>query len=291
MSSCVNRKTGNGKLPLRPLGKTGYKVGIYSLGAQGTVEIPGKEDLAEEIINRAIDLGINYIDTAAACAFALLRFVLLQLTIEMKKSLLILIICFPLCTCHSQEVIADQVYSTESDSVDLTLQNGHQSIVNLPYTYPEVLCMGFGCGFDYGGLFGTHVGIFPQKNIGIFGAFGYALNTLEYNAGLKVRSVPKDNKGEGGVYATLMYGYNTIVIVKSSSGTGSSTTFYGLTGGLGVDMTTRKNRGYWSFGIMVPFREKEALDYVEDLKRNHNVTFKTELWPIGFSLGYKAVMN
>jgi len=66
MSSCVNGKPGNGKLPLRPLGKTGYKVGIYSLGAQGTVEIPGKEDLAEEIVNRAIDLGINYIDTAAA---------------------------------------------------------------------------------------------------------------------------------------------------------------------------------------------------------------------------------
>ncbi len=66
ISSCVNGKPGNGKLPLRPLGKTGYKVGIYSLGAQGTVEIPGKEDLAEEIVNRAIDLGINYIDTAAA---------------------------------------------------------------------------------------------------------------------------------------------------------------------------------------------------------------------------------
>ncbi len=55
-----------GKLPLRPLGKTGHKVGIFSLGAQGSVEIPGKEDIALDIINRAIDLGINYIDTAAA---------------------------------------------------------------------------------------------------------------------------------------------------------------------------------------------------------------------------------
>jgi len=54
------------KMPLRPLGKTGHKVGIYSLGAQATVETPGKEDLAVEIVNRAIDLGINYIDTAAA---------------------------------------------------------------------------------------------------------------------------------------------------------------------------------------------------------------------------------
>lgn len=53
------------KMPLRPLGKTGHMVGIYSLGGQATIETPGKEDLAVQIINRAIDLGINYIDTAA----------------------------------------------------------------------------------------------------------------------------------------------------------------------------------------------------------------------------------
>ena len=55
-----------GKLPQRPLGKTGHMVGIYSLGGQASVEVPGREDIAAEIINRAIDLGINYIDTAAA---------------------------------------------------------------------------------------------------------------------------------------------------------------------------------------------------------------------------------
>lgn len=55
-----------GRMPLRPLGKTGHMVSLFSLGAQATVEIPGKEDLAFEIINRAIDLGVNYIDTAAA---------------------------------------------------------------------------------------------------------------------------------------------------------------------------------------------------------------------------------
>lgn len=54
-----------GKLPKRPLGKTGYDVCIYSLGAQATVEQIGMKDRAVEIVNRAIDLGINYIDTAA----------------------------------------------------------------------------------------------------------------------------------------------------------------------------------------------------------------------------------
>jgi aryl-alcohol dehydrogenase-like predicted oxidoreductase len=58
-----NKKT---KMAVRPLGKTGYMVGIYSLGGQAAIETPGKEDLSVQIVNRAIDLGINYIDTAAA---------------------------------------------------------------------------------------------------------------------------------------------------------------------------------------------------------------------------------
>jgi len=55
-----------GTLPKRPLGKTGHMVGIFSLGGQASIEVPGREDIALDIINRAIDLGINYIDTAAA---------------------------------------------------------------------------------------------------------------------------------------------------------------------------------------------------------------------------------
>lgn len=52
-------------MPTRPLGATGYNVGIFSLGGQAALETPGQEDLAEEIINRALDLGVNYIDTSA----------------------------------------------------------------------------------------------------------------------------------------------------------------------------------------------------------------------------------
>ena len=53
-------------MPTRSFGKTGYKVGVLSLGAQATLEIKGREEESEKIINRAIDLGINYIDTAAS---------------------------------------------------------------------------------------------------------------------------------------------------------------------------------------------------------------------------------
>lgn len=53
-------------MPSRPLGKTGHRVRLFSLGGQATLERPGMEDKAVEIINRAYDLGVNYQDTAAA---------------------------------------------------------------------------------------------------------------------------------------------------------------------------------------------------------------------------------
>lgn len=53
-------------MPIRPLGKTGHNVRLFSLGGQATVEQSGRDDDAIAIINRALDLGVNYIDTAAA---------------------------------------------------------------------------------------------------------------------------------------------------------------------------------------------------------------------------------
>src|ERR1700758_4103605 len=52
-------------MPTRNLGKTGYKVGIFSLGGQAALEHAHNEDAAVPIIERALDLGINYIDTSS----------------------------------------------------------------------------------------------------------------------------------------------------------------------------------------------------------------------------------
>lgn len=49
----------------RPFGRTGHQVKLFSLGGQATLEKPGTHDESIAIINRAIDLGVNYIDTAA----------------------------------------------------------------------------------------------------------------------------------------------------------------------------------------------------------------------------------
>ena len=52
-------------MPTRNLGKTGYKVGIFSLGGQASIERPHNEDVAVPIIEKALDLGVNYVDTSS----------------------------------------------------------------------------------------------------------------------------------------------------------------------------------------------------------------------------------
>ncbi len=53
-------------MPMRNLGRTGHLVGIFSLGGQAALEHPENEAEAIPIIERALDLGVNYIDSAAA---------------------------------------------------------------------------------------------------------------------------------------------------------------------------------------------------------------------------------
>jgi uncharacterized protein len=60
----VNANT-RAAMPTRNLGKTGYKVGIFSLGGQAALEKPANFDIAVPIIERALDLGVNYIDTSS----------------------------------------------------------------------------------------------------------------------------------------------------------------------------------------------------------------------------------
>lgn len=52
-------------LPQRPLGATGFRVGLFSLGGQAALEQPRNEAVAIPILERALDLGVNYLDTSA----------------------------------------------------------------------------------------------------------------------------------------------------------------------------------------------------------------------------------
>jgi aryl-alcohol dehydrogenase-like predicted oxidoreductase len=55
-----------GAMPTRNLGRTGHRVGLFSLGGQAALEQPDNEDVAIPLIERALELGVNYIDSAAA---------------------------------------------------------------------------------------------------------------------------------------------------------------------------------------------------------------------------------
>ena len=61
-------ETVNNTIPTRRLGKIGYEATIFSLGAGGNTPIMDLEqrDTGVAIVNRALDLGVNYIDTAAS---------------------------------------------------------------------------------------------------------------------------------------------------------------------------------------------------------------------------------
>lgn len=52
-------------MPTRNLGATGYQVGIFSLGGQSAIEQADNFEVAVPLIERALDLGVNYVDTSA----------------------------------------------------------------------------------------------------------------------------------------------------------------------------------------------------------------------------------
>ena len=53
-------------MPTRTLGKTGAHVSILAMGGGSRFLMYKEEDKALEALNRAIDLGVTYIDTAHA---------------------------------------------------------------------------------------------------------------------------------------------------------------------------------------------------------------------------------
>lgn len=53
-------------IPRRLLGKTGHEVTLFSLGGEGVLRTHGRTKEAVAVIQRALDLGVNYCDTAPA---------------------------------------------------------------------------------------------------------------------------------------------------------------------------------------------------------------------------------
>jgi len=58
----------SGNLPTRALGRTGHLATLFSLGGEGVLRTFGQEAEARKVIERALDLGVNYFDSAPAYA-------------------------------------------------------------------------------------------------------------------------------------------------------------------------------------------------------------------------------
>lgn len=142
---------------------------------------------------------------------------------------------------------------------------------------------GFGLGYDYGG-FGANLTVYPERHLGLFGGFGYALIGAGYNAGIKLRLTGKDDFWSVTPYLLAMYGYYAVVQVTNASDYNKM--FYGPTVGFGFDFKSITGEtGYFSMDILFPLRDNEVSDYINKLKI-FGVEFKNEMLPVGISLGY-----
>lgn len=163
----------------------------------------------------------------------------------------------------------------------ISLHGNAQEEFLLPRTI-DVTSFSIGAGLDYGG-FGGNVLVYPQRNIGIFGGFGYALAGFGYNVGTKLRII--STKSTIDPFALVMYGYNAAIYMKNTST--YDKLFYGPTLGIGLDFHSKKRSSYWSLALLVPIRSSSVSTYIDDLKDHHSITFKNELPPIGISVGYR----
>ncbi len=153
----------------------------------------------------------------------------------------------------------------------------------------EKTSIGFGLGLDYGGI-GGNFSVNPSKNFGIFAGAGYALAGVGYNFGIKIRLQKDKSSARLTPFLMVMYGYNTAL--KISNATQFNKFFYGPSFGFGMDYKSKPDsKDYWSFSLIVPIRNSDYGNYVEDLHNNYGVEMKNGLSPIAFSVGYRFILN
>jgi hypothetical protein len=145
--------------------------------------------------------------------------------------------------------------------------------------------MGIGVGIDFGGI-GLNAMRMVTEYVGVFGAFGYNLDNIGLNGG--VRLYTKDQLASWRPYFSAMYGYNTVYVIKNADN--FNRTFYGTTIGVGVDLKDSRSN-FWTLTLQVPLRSDDVKAYKTYLK-NSNIEIKRDLLPIAISLGYRiAIVN
>ncbi len=173
----------------------------------------------------------------------------------MKKLITVFII---LCSAHG-------IYGQEQVQEEAKLIKSH---------------VGFGMGMDYGG-FGGRFTVLPTQRLGVFGALGYNLLGLGFNAGANFRISPRKQICP---YVGAMYGYNAVIKV-----TGEETfdhTYYGPTFNFGLEFWSSVNPRFFNLELLLPLRASAYYDDYKYLKDDLGVKFAAPPIPIGITLGY-----
>jgi hypothetical protein len=106
-------------MPTRPLGRTGHDVRIFSLGGQATLEEAGTEEESVAIINRAIDLGVNYIDTAAMYGGGVSQKYIGRVMKTRRKEVFLATKTHKRSYDESMELLEESLKSLQTDRIDL----------------------------------------------------------------------------------------------------------------------------------------------------------------------------
>lgn len=142
---------------------------------------------------------------------------------------------------------------------------------------------GIGLGIDYGG-FGGRITVSPIEQVFAFGALGYNIDGLGYNAGGGFRFSPGKRFSP---YAIGMYGYNSLVILLENDEYQPAYTkaFNGASVGLGFEQRRIVgSKNFFNFELLYPLRSQSFKDYKSLLERTRNAKFVS--LPFAFSVGY-----
>ncbi|HRO42015.1 MAG TPA: hypothetical protein PL009_04240 [Flavipsychrobacter sp.] len=193
----------------------------------------------------------------------------------MLKAIVVTVLpCFIVCYSFAQIQRNGPIPSSTKPRKERQLMK-EEAAVKRPTVYT-----GFGLGLDYGGI-GLKVEYLPVSFLSLFGGVGFNLASVGVNAGVSLKMLPGKTFRPT---ATIMYGYNAVLIVKNSNGaTVRKGTYFGWTPGVGFEADVNKRRtNKISVQVFRPFRSDE---FKRDAQKT-NASIPPWALSIGINLGY-----
>jgi hypothetical protein len=167
--------------------------------------------------------------------------------------------------------------------LSLALLTDGQVIQPEQISYPK-FNLGFGLGIDYGGI-GARATILATDKIEFFGAVGYNLLTVGFNAGVEYRILPKSIFCP---YVGAMYGYNGVIRVNGMDDYNKS--YYGPSFSGGLEIWLKKRPAFFNVELILPIRSQAYHDAITSLKNNPSIVFQSQPLPFSISLGYHIIL-